>query len=155
MTTEVFGSWVLLEVSHLLVTSIKIKNINFKSNFKTHCVNDTVSPTTNQPATSVRVFKHFGGYRKEVILAKANEAMMGQKAFWYSSKKISVVLVKTEQVVFSRMSLWCCSFPWNDWACEFLPAGESASDGSLWYRGMNNGNTAGLPQHDLYDISWK
>lgn len=87
MTTEVFGNWILMEVSHLLVASIKVKNINFKSNFQIHCVNNIASPTINKPTTPVRVFKHFGEYRKEFALAKANEAMMEPKAFRYSSKK--------------------------------------------------------------------
>lgn len=44
-------------------------------------MNNTVSPTINKPATPVRVFKHCGEYGKEFVLAKANEAMMGPKAF--------------------------------------------------------------------------
>lgn len=45
-----------------------------------------VSLTTNKPTTPVRVLKHPGEYRKEFVLPKANEAMMGAKAFWDSSK---------------------------------------------------------------------
>lgn len=81
MTTEVFGSGILVEVNCLLVASIKIKNINFKSNFQIHCVKNSVIPTINKPTTPVRVFKHCGEYRKEFVLAKANGAMMGPKAF--------------------------------------------------------------------------
>ena len=63
------------------------------------------SLTTSEPTTPVRVLKHSGEYRKDFVLPKANEAMMGAKAFWDSSKEISAVLVKIVQVVFSHMSL--------------------------------------------------
>lgn len=86
MATEAFGSWILLEVSSLLVASIKI-NINFKSNFQKRCVNNAINPAINKPTTLVRMFKHCGEYRKEFVLAKANEAMMGPQAFSYSRKK--------------------------------------------------------------------
>lgn len=76
-----------LAVRSLLVAFIKIKNINFKSNFQKRCVNNAINPAINKPTTLVRVFKHCAEYRKEFVWAKANEAMMGPQAFPYSREK--------------------------------------------------------------------